>query len=70
MDGITTPDLQVREEMQQRVLWLAARMVDHANHERHPPVRWAYHRRSEVPGNRTVSSRTVSSRTVSKGWNR
>ncbi len=29
-----TPDLDVLDEIQQRVLWLATRIVDAANHDR------------------------------------
>lgn len=32
-----TPDLAALDEIQRRVLWLAVRMVDHANRERTPP---------------------------------
>ena len=32
----TTPDLEVLERIQQRILWLAVRIVDHANRERPP----------------------------------
>jgi pyruvate dehydrogenase E1 component len=30
------PDLAVLDDIQRRVLWLAVRMVDHANRERPP----------------------------------
>jgi pyruvate dehydrogenase E1 component len=37
MAPVTTPDLKTLDEIQRRVLWLAVRMIDHANRERALP---------------------------------
>jgi pyruvate dehydrogenase E1 component len=53
-DRSDTPDLDALREVQRRVLWLAVRMVDHANRERVAPP---------APGGATPSSPSRSAAT-------